>query len=384
MEKLFLVVWLGLLPTQLGKFIWPEWSFVAGVRVDYLAWVLYLNDLIWLAWWIAYGRKENQGRWFWILVAINLFGSRIWEVSLFRWWRWFMLLLMVKRWTKGWRLLENSLRRLIPVWFGVEFIMSIGQLATGGSLQGIFYWLGERKFSYMEPGIATMKLGGESLVRAYGTFSHPNSLAGFVGLCLIWWWSGYKKTKFWWTVNWIGLGLIVATGSRVAWISLLFIGLGWKPRHRFKKILLALMVLMISVWVGVGTVGWDVDGFDKRIELAKASWLIVNKYWFLGVGLGNNIVAGAAGVWIKNKYWLQPVHNIFLLAFSELGLIGTSIFLFRIRKVARKISLEKWKVMALGFILTTGTIDHYWLTLPQNMGLLAIIFVLIYDKRNSS
>jgi hypothetical protein len=39
--------------------------------------------------------------------------------------------------------------------------------------------LGERYFTISTPGIAKVAMQGKEILRAYGTFSHPNSLAGF-------------------------------------------------------------------------------------------------------------------------------------------------------------------------------------------------------------
>ena len=35
-----------LLPVQLGKYFWPDWSFVNGIRIDYLAPTIYLTDIL--------------------------------------------------------------------------------------------------------------------------------------------------------------------------------------------------------------------------------------------------------------------------------------------------------------------------------------------------
>ena len=45
---MWLFLFLLLIPTQLGKHFWPEWSYFLGIRVDYLSPTLYLLDLIWL------------------------------------------------------------------------------------------------------------------------------------------------------------------------------------------------------------------------------------------------------------------------------------------------------------------------------------------------
>src|SRR5260221_1150 len=47
-NKLF-TLFIVLLPVQLGLHFWPDWALVSGIRVDYLAPVIYLTDLIVIA-----------------------------------------------------------------------------------------------------------------------------------------------------------------------------------------------------------------------------------------------------------------------------------------------------------------------------------------------
>src|SRR5438105_4334390 len=42
----FIFLLLFLLPTQLGKHFWPEFSFVQGLRIDYLSPTLYVTDML--------------------------------------------------------------------------------------------------------------------------------------------------------------------------------------------------------------------------------------------------------------------------------------------------------------------------------------------------
>ena len=48
LRNILLFLFLLLIPTQLGRHFWPEWSYVLGIRVDYLSPVLYLVDIIWI------------------------------------------------------------------------------------------------------------------------------------------------------------------------------------------------------------------------------------------------------------------------------------------------------------------------------------------------
>ena len=49
-ENFLLILFLLLIPTQLGKHFWPDWSSVLGIRIDYLSPTLYLVDIVWLVW----------------------------------------------------------------------------------------------------------------------------------------------------------------------------------------------------------------------------------------------------------------------------------------------------------------------------------------------
>lgn len=85
----------------------------------------------------------------------------------------------------------------------------------------------------------------------------------------------------------------------------------------------------------------------------------------------------------------QPVHNIFLLMLSELGvfglLLGTWFFLFTILKLyeRRKHLLTKQRLQkkrlllcAMLIIALIGMFDHYWLSLHQGLALLTFFFGL--------
>jgi O-antigen ligase len=72
--------------------------------------------------------------------------------------------------------------------------------------------------------------------------------------------------------------------------------------------------------------------------------------------------------------FVQPVHNIFLLVFSETGIIGFCFFVYLFYKVLRKVF---YRFIFLGFF------DHYFLTIQQGQILLSIIFGTALSYRNS-
>jgi len=84
------------------------------------------------------------------------------------------------------------------------------------------------------------------------------------------------------------------------------------------------------------------------------------------------------------SWWLQPVHNIFLLALTETGIPGLLFFTFLLTK-AGAASAKKGKILfglAIIFIVVTGLVDHYWLTLQQNQLLASLILGLSLRKNS--
>jgi O-antigen ligase len=113
------------------------------------------------------------------------------------------------------------------------------------------------------------------------------------------------------------------------------------------------------------------------MQLSLGAGAMISQKFLLGEGL-NTFVINVPKVKNMGAYlWnLQPVHNIFLLVFSETGLIGLLAFSFLIYKLTRESlkPVSTLMVLSLSFILITGLFDHYWLTLQQNM--LLMVFVL--------
>jgi hypothetical protein len=87
----------------------------------------------------------------------------------------------------------------------------------------------------------------------------------------------------------------------------------------------------------------------------------------LGVGAGNFLVR-LSEYQVNNSNWLQPVHNIFLLIGTEIGCLGILI-------IGWKLRIKKFGIL-LFLITITGLMDHYWITLPQNSWLLAVVLAI--------
>lgn len=385
-----------------------------GIRVDYLSPILYAIDLVWIILFsvtsfqlrvTSYKKYLSFGNLLiGLFVAVNVLTAMSPWVAGYRWLRMFQLLWVVNYVRKNQKLTVEYLRKIIPVWIIGESLLGMGQIAKGGSLNGIFYWLGERNFSFFTIGIAQLSVVGQGLVRAYGTFSHPNSLAGFLLVSLVMWTrlrnekqviSNKIKNIWWWGVFWVGTMGVFLCGSRLGWILVIglviynFKFLISNDKLDKKKLTGAVMLMAGLGLLGMALIninyknesflgGWDKAGWDKRINLSLASVKMVRERWWTGVGLGNFVVALPRYGAEQKFYWMQPVHNIGLLALSEVGVLGTIIISWWVVNKS-----EKWKLkrnfgwMILLVIGSTGLVDHYWWTLPQNNWLLAIVLGIL-------
>jgi hypothetical protein len=411
-EKMSLFGLILLIPTQLGKHFWFDWTSVLGIRIDYFSPTVYLIDLVFLVWLVSSlligDRKKRCNFSFWCLlgivfVIINVLVSANKWVAIYKWVRVAELGYFAFWVFKNKRRVGNILTKIIPYWIIIESFLVLGQISKGGSLGGWWWFLGERRFDFNTIGIAQMSIADMGLIRAYGTFSHPNSLAGFLLVSLVWWIkvkpflnpsldrAGLNlKNVFWWGVFWLGLMGIFLAGSRTIWLLILGVIGYWLWQNKFKikdKFKFGLLVLLLGLvllkiinfnyplenFFG----GWDKNGIIKRGQLNLAAVEMVYKSPWVGVGAGNYLVNLPKSLKNNHIFWLQPVHNIFLLLVSEIGILGLmGVVWFLIKKIKWK-NLDEWSWVILGVIFMSGMVDHYWFTLPQNMWLLALILGLI-------
>lgn len=370
-----------------------------GIRIDYLSPILYLVDLLWIGLFIIESFKkenfESKNRfriksWLIGFLIVNVLAATNKWVAIYGWFRVLQLVWTVWFIKNNRELVKDCLKYVIPIWIIIESLLAIGQISKGGSLGGLWWWFGERSFDFNTIGIAQMSIKGSGLVRAYGTFSHPNSLAGFLLVSWIWWWKNKNNKIFWWIVFWLGLIGIVMTGSRTVWLltgfSLIYFLKEFFSENKkgIKIVALLVLVLMVSIKIidfnypinnFLG--GWDENGLIKRGQLNLASLGMIKKSPIFGVGMKNFLVNLPDFQNESHFFWLQPVHNILLLILSEVGFLGLGILIFGIKKLFKNKNMTRETWLIIGVVLISGMVDHYWLTLPQNMWLMTIILGLI-------
>jgi len=385
LAKFFLILFLLSFPFQLGKHFWPSWSYIWGLRLDYLAPTIWISD-VFLFLSLLFSASSNfkeispkkKNYWFWLglaLVMTNIFFAVNRTVSFFGWFKWLRIIstIWLIKQEKNW--LQKKLPGIITFWLATEAIFVFGQWWKQGSLGGLGWWLGERNFSLITPGIAKIVFQNRLWLRAYGTFSHPNSLAGFLLVALVI--LDQRKIKHWWEKLALTLGALclLLTFSRtvilVAAIYLVFKTTKKISWHRQgAKIALIIFLICWLLKAFPNPLAWQ-----ERWLLIKSAWKIFLRRPVLGVGW-DNFLTVLPRYWSFNKQAkivLQPVHNIILLILTQIGLTGLLFFLAVINKF---VSWNRKTTLLLGVIFLTGLTDHYWLTLPQNMLLLGLVFGL--------
>jgi len=293
----------------------------------------------------------------------------------------------------------------IPFLAGLLFESSLAvlQVLNQGSLNGIFYFLGERFFTPETPNIANASISGQLILRPYGTFSHPNVLAAYIVFSTIFVLPALrmrkKKTNILILLSFVlSEAALVLTLSRASLIlysvliplvSFLLI----KNKKLLKEgifIFITSLVPLLTIFIFYNQRILELFGesLSKRIDLIKAAFFMISDNPLFGVGIGNflpEVIKHYRPLVFFDIHYrplvffdIQPVHNIYILIASEIGMIGLFFFLsfmFALLFRAKKISL-----IILLFFLTSGFFDHYYLTLIQGQLLFALITAIVWSK----
>jgi len=374
------------MPIQLGKHFWPQWALVQGVRVDYLAPTIYLTDLLTIPFVIIF-LKALLGRNYkisgltiglMVMLLINatiakesfvvmLVGVKLIQVAAIVYFIKITKLKLLNDFTK-------------PLLISAVFVAIIGivQFINKATLGGILYFLGERDFTIATPGIALVNFGGVDYLRAYSFFSHPNSLAGYLGVVLI---LGFGLLKYKKLIPVLAL-LVISVGIFLTFsksvISALLIVLllsRFGDLRKFGKPVLTLTILGSLLVFFTSNMIWysGLEFVDKRLLLNEIGLKVFLSNPLFGVGLKNFLILTPLFMRSVGYWFVQPIHNVFILVLVELGVVGFLLMLVYLTKVLNIIKNNKLFMLVLIFILLTALTDHYWITLQQNILLLAVI-----------
>ncbi|MFH0873426.1 MAG: O-antigen ligase family protein [Candidatus Komeilibacteria bacterium] len=304
----------------------------------------------------------------------------------------------------------------------------LGPLVASGVMQAVlaliqFYqqqitaasWLGMAQHLPAQLGQSVIVFHGLRLLRAYGSFPHPNILAGFlvIACCAAWYLAVVQANKKIWRIGWcvvwaiLYLGLAV-TFSRAALIALVIswfiMFTGFYPGSAVKygrRILLKAGVLLVFIFILLnltsgGLLGQRFESGDRLEQMSITdrlnglqTWTELMtaqpRYFVTGVG-PYNYWQTLAVKWPGLPVWsYQPVHNIYLLLLAEWGILAWLILLFSVAffwQQLKKIRCPDclWRLSPLAALLVMGLFDHWIITTYAGLLLMAISCGLIRSK----
>jgi O-antigen ligase len=263
--------------------------------------------------------------------------------------------------------------------------------------------LGEFPISPNSPGFSVLLAGDIRWLRPYGLLSHPNTLAGFMAVGLLAGGSfilsgsrgGWIATLF---VSMAGFWALLLTFSRAAWGGLtagILIALALilaRPRkqqsdwRRIRTVMLTFLTLatifaftywpILAARAGVGEERVELRSIADRIVFQRFAERAITENPLVGIGAGN-FPWRTAYYLAETDYDLRGdnVHNIYLLAWAELGTIGFTILLYTLfasvvliwRRVRDGRVSSSELLLFSGFVAlaAVGLLDHYPWTLIQ-------------------
>lgn len=259
-----------------------------------------------------------------------------------------------------------------------------------------FFPFGEPAFSLSFANSPLVNYFGVVKLRAFGTFSHPNILGGFLSIAVIWLldffilsfgkFHGSFKSFYLFGVTLLGILALFFSFSQGAWGALvaglllyLIIRLVKLPRFYFLRspayVIPLILGLLLTLFV-IYKLPLEATN-TRRTELIKTSIEMFKAVPILGVGLGNFVK-------FSTYFWKEPVHNIYLLILSETGLLGFIPFIllicFSLKSSFGKISISPVIFVSVTQIIFLGLFDHYLMTSQAGNILFWMVLALSFSR----
>ncbi|HPD73926.1 MAG TPA: O-antigen ligase family protein [bacterium] len=411
-KKIFFIL-IFLIPINLGKHFEIFSSYVGGVLVDYLVPTIFVQDILILLvvlFWLFSGgfkklfstkielfeKKEIQISFLFIFsLFISIFVSTRFVPSFYAWLRMFIYFLFFI-YTLVEINVEDNYFKILDITSISVFLLSllaIIQFLKQGSVFNNYLILGEQPYSAGIFGIAKEHILGRSVIPVYGLFRHPNAFGGYLAITLSWLFCFIKKRKFYLVSFLFGFISIIFTFSYISWFTLI-LGIVFhlifsKNPTKIKKykesaVIFVLIIFLFSLSLPtLKMLNINFEGnrsITRRIDFTSASYRTIKDNFLFGVGFNNFTV-------FVDKYnydspdlrFLQPVHNIFLLIFSESGIFGFLLFIsligFSLKRLINSSYFHVFLISLLQIVLL-GSFDHYLFTMHQTLLLFWIIFGL--------
>jgi len=400
MHRLSLFLLIFSFPFQLGLHFWPSSSYLIGLPIDYLSPVIYLTDVFLLFYLITSFRQIKlallslpSSLFFFlpIVFIINIIFSFSPFTSLIFWFKLLLSSLLFLSLTREKHLLKSIFLPLL-LSSSLIIILQFLQFFHQSSLQGIFYFLGERHLTLTTPFTAKVNLFSRQLLRPYSTFSHPNSLAGYLLLLLLLC-QNFLPSPF--LIITLLLSLLL-TFSKSAIIILPFLFLiSSLPSSSLILSLIPLSLLSLhplltsllpSSFYSSSFFKTLPQSISQRLLLSRPSVDIFTHHFLTGTGLRAYLHSLPSSLPSSSLLpsLLQPIHSLLTLILIELGLFPFFLLFFfknlfnKIKNIKLSNTSRKLLFSTLFIVLFTGAFDHYWWTLPQNQLILTLTLAIVF------
>ncbi len=443
LEKILFFIFLILIPFQLRTFVRSN----PAVNGEWNSFFIYLGDIILFLVVILFLIRKLKTKQFsisnfqfskrhllllgFLLIAfVSIFISSATKISIFRWLKlaeFIILYIYVSEQIKSQKLKIKNILQIIFYSGVFQAVLAIAQFIKQSSIGIRFIEAGV--FDPNSPGVANFILNGDKILRSYGSFTHPNVLAGFLLLVIF---CGYKIlltriSNFKFQISKLILPILIfglfLTFSRTAIVvfgtmSLLMFLIEFlklrKLEHTEQRLndgkkliklfglflvscVLVIVILFPYIKARFFTISMQEQAIDLRFFYNKMAIQMIKEKPVLGIGVGNfvnysqnyPVYTKAALKMIGENTnqipdWIyQPVHNIYLLIASEMGILGLLVFLiFIILNIWR--SNLRWEVRPLTILFVVFLIialtDHYFWTLQQGAIIFWLGLALIFPK----
>ena len=285
--------------------------------------------------------------------------------------------------------------------------LGVAQIFNGFSPASSWFGLAFRSAAQLGDSVFTVN--GERVLRAYGSFPHPNIFGGSLGVGLFAWWAAMADMKRSWTMRkhliiaGIGsallLGGLIATGSRSAFLGVLVgLLLVFIVKSIPNMTVARPLVFILGVAAVIGSLvssfyltdlASSIRGGGVNEERSLTERAVLYEDFVPFIMVTNPIVGRGFGAYVlsfsdvvpgKNAFDYQPVHNVLLLIFAETGILGllamlcwfANVTLITFSRFPHRDSLYAFGMANV--VLMISFFDHYlW---SSWSGLVLIAFVL--------
>ncbi len=271
-------------------------------------------------------------------------------------------------------------------------------------------WIGETLLRTDMRGVAVFyDMAGQKILRAYGSLPHPNVLAAYTMIALwlfVWLWIRRGAQRGVHALVWHGAFALLLLGQYLtfsrtiiavwaaSWAVCMAIvwwsrsSVRWENIQEIRQRLRALTLTALVVTIGFCALLWPtvvarmtisssdeavrlrVKYNDEAISSGVRSLLSVN---WTGVGIGNFTSWLALYDRTLPSFLTQPAHNIYLMAYSEIGVLGLTAWLLWLGLIVRIMwdAHRHQPMLRMGLcaivvaMLAIGSLDHFYWTLQQ-------------------